>query len=111
MDEQKINRRKPFIGRAFYEHLLGIVPDIEIAKKYKITASSVRQARLRRGIPRVPRRIDYEHLLGVIPAPVIAKMYGVTKAAVHYERQKRGIPPVQRPHKITKPAKERVRVP
>jgi DNA-binding CsgD family transcriptional regulator/predicted DNA-binding protein YlxM (UPF0122 family) len=89
-----VKKKKSFTdtGRAPYAHLLGAIPDAEIAKKYKITVSSVTGARLRRGIAPAVRKIEYEKMLGVFSDAEIAARYGVAKSAVRYARQQRGIP-------------------
>lgn len=84
-----------------YENLLGVISDREIAKRYSIASSSVREARKRRGIktsnhPHTCKynAVEYEGLLGKILDSQIAKMYNVTKQAVGENRRRLGIAPV-----------------
>jgi hypothetical protein len=87
-----------------YEHLLGVVSDGEIARRYNLSNSSVTDARRIRGIapadhPHLNKHnvSEYEHLLGVLSDSVIAEQFGVSSKAVMKHRHNRGIPAPNNP--------------
>ena len=89
-----------------YVHLLGTVPDSEVAEQAGVSVRTIASYRSRKGIPgyngprkrRAPptsrkSKIDaYADQLGQVPDRVIAEKAGVTLNAVRNYRTKRGIP-------------------
>ena len=79
----------------------GVTPDSTIAKRLGRPLSSVRDARVARGIKAAPYKarqnddIDWSKVsdLGKTPDTVIAKRLGVTQPTVWAARNSRGIPP------------------
>ena len=79
-----------------YEHLLGKIPDCQIAKRFEDSYSTIRKKRIDLGIPVYNIKCPYDHLLGTKPDTAIAKEFGVSIHAVFYRREKLNIP-VYRP--------------
>jgi len=80
------------------EQPLGNVNDSELARQLGVTPGSVRQARIRRGIPRAtaPGRasaVDWDAVpLGERTDAAIARELGVSRSCVSGARKRRGIP-------------------
>ncbi len=93
-----------------HQHLLGVVPDSDVAKKAGVSVRTVASYRSRNGVPgytgprrpsakRRPRtsRIDpFQKLLGTVPDRVVAEQAGVSLNAVRNYRVKRGIQAARR---------------
>jgi len=93
-----------------HRHLLGVVPDADVAKKAGVSVRTVASYRSRNNVPgytgprrpsakRRPRtsRIDpFQKLLGTVPDRVVAEQAGVSLNAVRNYRVKRGIQAARR---------------
>lgn len=79
------------------EHRLGVDPDAAIARDLGVHTTTVRHARLRRGIaaPPPPKRSPHDYVAagaGQRPDPEVAAALGVRVLAVRQARQRLGIP-------------------
>lgn len=79
---------------ATWGHLLGIIPDMELADKLGTDRATVCQRRIKLGIPYAgkPAPIDWDRVpLGEFPDCVLAKRLGCCKQFVTEARKERGL--------------------
>ena len=87
---------RPRIDLSAYAHLVGVLPDSEVARMAGCTRQTVRNHRIRpsSGMPttRAPNLPKYRHLMGVVPDSEVARMAGCHLRTVWKYRHSLGIP-------------------
>lgn len=91
-DIDPLKKTTPRCDPREFEHVLGILSDLEIREKFGLSAYQVAEARRRRGMDS-PTRINWSKQgLGKEPDSDIARRTGSTVSAVARARRLRGIP-------------------